>query len=102
MRTALLHTAFALTFSCTVAAADSARQPDLLRGRLLHDDACTGCHGPSMYSRPYHERNPYFTVRKQVEIWQEFVELGWSKEQIDDVAHFVQKRYYDKPCVGDC
>jgi mono/diheme cytochrome c family protein len=79
------------------------RQPDFRRGWQLHDDTCTGCHGPSMYSRPYHERNPYFTVRKQVEIWQEFVGMGWTQEQIADVAYYVQKRFYEKACEqGGC
>lgn len=84
-------------------AADSSRLPDYRRGAQLHDDACTGCHGPSMYSRPYHERNPYFTVRKQVEIWQDFVGMGWDEQQIADVAHYVQKRFYEKACEqGGC
>jgi mono/diheme cytochrome c family protein len=84
-------------------AADSSRLPDYRRGAQLHDDACTGCHGPSMYSRPYHERNPYFTVRKQVEIWQDFVGMGWDEQQIADVAFYVQKRFYEKVCEsGSC
>ncbi len=97
--------ALAVALVAAVHAADGTpeRKPDYRRGAQLHDDTCTGCHGPSMYSRPHHERNPYFTVRKQVELWQDFVGMGWTREQIDDVAHYVQKRFYEKACEpGGC
>jgi mono/diheme cytochrome c family protein len=100
-----LAMAMALGAATSVSAAETTqvRQPDFRRGWQLHDDTCTGCHGASMYSRPYHERNPYFTVRKQVEIWQEFVGMGWTQEQIADVAYYVQKRFYEKVCEpGSC
>jgi mono/diheme cytochrome c family protein len=100
IQTLYLALIMAIAPASSVNAAEPApvRQADFRRGWQLHDDACTGCHGASMYSRPYHERNPYFTVRKQVEIWQEFVGMGWSAQQIDDVAYYVQKRFYEKAC----
>jgi hypothetical protein len=74
----------------------SGAQPE--RGRALYELRCTGCHADSVHSRAKRVAADFGAVRGWVERWGRDLKLGWTAEEIDDVAVYLNDTYYRYPC----
>ena len=64
------------------------------RGELLYDTHCNACHGPEMHQRSQRIATDWASLLVQVRRWESNIGLNWSQEEITDVAHFLNERYY--------
>lgn len=76
----------------------SAISADLDRGRALHETHCRMCHDSVAYKRDKKIAATYDEVRAQVVRWQTNTSLHWSEQDIDNVATYLAKTYYNLPC----
>lgn len=74
---------------------------DIQAGQTLHDDHCVACHAALMegdptriYTRPQRQVNSYANLLKQVQRCQMSLGLQWSAATVEDVAAFLNQRYY--------
>ena len=69
--------------------------PDLERGRLLYEKHCVVCH-----TQKVHRRIPPLPANKDhlrfiVTVWVMHESMRWSKQDIEDVVHYLDRTYYD-------
>ncbi len=64
------------------------------RGELLYETHCHACHGPEMHQRSRRIATDWVTLQAQVRRWESNADLQWSQEEITDVAHYLNERYY--------
>ncbi len=84
-----------LSFLLSYQAAASAE-----RGELLYQTHCHACHGPEMHQRNRKIATDWGTLLAQVRRWESNIDLQWSQEEITDVAHYLNQRYYGFPEPG--
>jgi len=88
--------AIALFAAGSVAAAVGwgAELPDLERGRALYENHCVVCHTPKVHRRvptlPLHTDDLRFIVT----LWASQQGLRWSRDDIEDVVHYLDRTYY--------
>ena len=68
------------------------------RGRALYEMRCLGCHDQSVHGRKNRTASDFGAVRAWVARWNETLSAGWSEEEIDDVARYLNGTYYRYPC----
>jgi mono/diheme cytochrome c family protein len=94
--TALLRAAIAaLAFAAPsgpVAAADAER------GRVLYETSCSACHKDGVHRRSARKAKSFDAIRAQVARWSAEVGGRWSEDEIDDVAFYLNQRYYRFRC----
>lgn len=90
--TALLAAVLAAAMPAAVVAADGAR------GRILYEARCDGCHAESVHGRARRAASDYESVRAWVRRWSANVGTKWSAEEVDDVAAYLNGRYYKFTC----
>lgn len=81
--------------SALLAPAVTAQQGDALRGRLLYENHCQGCHTSLAHVRAGRKAGNAASVRGHVSRWQGVQGLGWSPDDIDDVTTWLYLRFYD-------
>lgn len=89
---AILALPFVLIANCTYAEEPPIRYAT--RGELLYLVYCINCHGTQPEWRDNRLAKDWVGLKKQVRLWQANLELGWSKEDIEDVARFLNLSYY--------
>lgn len=74
---------------------------DTERGMALHDANCISCHasryghdGTEMYTRPNHRIKDHAGLRKQVNFCKDNLGLTWFDDEVDDVAEYLNKTFY--------
>jgi mono/diheme cytochrome c family protein len=77
-----------LMFSGTVLA------EDFDRGQALYENHCLSCHEATVHTRDTRRATSVVELRKWVATWNFHASLGWSGEEIDDVADYMNRRYY--------
>lgn len=94
-----------IVWACLVAAAGLAQphgaraiEPDPVRGGQLYQVQCGNCHSASVHGRSKRIASEFAEIRKQVIRWSENLGLGWSTEDVDDVAVYLNGRYYRYQC----
>ncbi|MGB8434705.1 MAG: hypothetical protein WCE38_10630 [Burkholderiales bacterium] len=71
---------------------------DPARGRALYESRCVECHTKSVH-QPESRRAPSFEgVLAQVSRWNDTLGGDWTAEDIEDVAVYLNQRYYKHPC----
>lgn len=65
------------------------------RGERLYENHCTACHTSIAHKREGRKAYSKESLRDWVKRWQEHLALGWSDADIDDVATFLDERYYN-------
>jgi len=90
---ALLATAVA---ALLVAGAASAA--DLARGRALYEASCGGCHNDSVHNDNSRKARTFEEARARIASFSTQLKTGWSGAQVDDVAVYLNERYYSFPC----
>lgn len=75
-----------------------ATEPDPVRGGELYALHCGKCHSASVHGRQKRIASDFAEIRKQVIRWSENLGLGWNTEDVDDVAVYLNGRYYRYQC----
>ncbi|WP_341892288.1 hypothetical protein [Variovorax sp. YR752] len=80
-------------------AAPAAGSPS--RGELLYGTHCIACHNSQMHWRDKRLASDWPKLLAQVRHWQGVAQLGWSEDDILDVARHLNDRIYRHPVSGD-
>jgi mono/diheme cytochrome c family protein len=67
------------------------------RGELLYSIHCIVCHNAQLHWRDHKAANNWTSLRAEVERWQRLSALGWSGQDVSDVARYLNARYYGFP-----
>ncbi|MCZ7566640.1 MAG: cytochrome C [Burkholderiales bacterium] len=87
--------ALALALGCWSAPA-AAGDPD--RGRVLYETRCVECHDTSVHRRETRKAQTFAGVLAQVSRWNANLGGAWTAAEIEDVAVYLNWRYYRHPC----
>lgn len=77
-----------------------ARAADSERGRMLYELRCGECHSQSVHGRAQRDARSFGDVLAYVVRWNSQLGIGWRKEDINDVARYVNDTYYGFNCEG--
>jgi hypothetical protein len=78
--------------------ASHAHAADPARGRALYEARCGGCHNESVHNDNSRKARNFEEARRRVADFGERLDAKWSAAQVDDVAVFLNERYYRFPC----
>jgi mono/diheme cytochrome c family protein len=78
--------------------AGEAAAADPGRGRTLYEARCDGCHAQSVHGREKRAATDFDSIRGWVRRWSGNMKLAWSDEEVDDVAAWLNSRYYRFAC----
>ena len=70
------------------------------RGKLLYATHCNACHTSKIHWREQKLATGWGSLKAQVRRWQASAGLGWSEEEITDVAHYLNALHYGFPVSG--
>ena len=76
------------------AAANKPIVPVPERGQLLYENHCLSCHTSVVHIRDRRSARSLEDIRKWTRRWAGELHLPWSAEEIDDVSHYLNARYY--------
>jgi len=68
--------------------------PNEMRGELLYMTNCDACHTSSMHWREKKLAKDWKSLKQQVVRWQTIAKTSWTKQDIEDVTLYLNKRYY--------
>lgn len=89
--------ALALAAGCA-APAEKPAPPDMARGGELYRAYCNACHTAQVHWREKRLVRSWDDLLFQVSRWQRTAGLNWSREEIGDVAAYLNRVFYDIPC----
>ena len=92
------HIGTLLLLLVALGAALPAAAADPGRGRALYESRCTGCHNKSVHQREVRRATTFEGVLAQVSRWNTTLGGDWTVEDIEDVAAYLNERYYKHPC----
>lgn len=67
------------------------------RGELLYTTHCNACHTSEIHWRKQKLATDWGSLKVQVRRWQASIGLGWSEEEITDVARHLNTLHYGFP-----
>jgi len=71
---------------------------DPQRGALLYEQSCGECHTTQPHWREKRVVHDWPELLFQVERWQRVAGRGWTAREIEDVAAYLNGRFYQVPC----
>lgn len=71
--------------------------PQASRGRMLHENHCTSCHESMAYIRAKRKAKNYEAVRYWVNQRANWLKLGWTGLEKQEVIQYLNERYYKYP-----
>jgi mono/diheme cytochrome c family protein len=71
---------------------------DVERGSELYGTYCIACHTAQVHWRDKRVVQSWDDLRYQVTRWQKIAGQNWSREEIDDVAAYLNGTFYELPC----
>jgi mono/diheme cytochrome c family protein len=83
-----------LALLASVAVSWDAVAQDSERGRRLYENHCRGCHTEQVHGRRNRSALSVAELRAIVDQWQRNQKLRWSREDIDDVVHYLGSTRY--------
>ena len=99
IRKSLSICALALVAGCGAPpGAPEPRRADMLRGSELYSTYCIACHTAQVHWRDKRLVQSWDDLRYQVSRWQKIAGQDWSREDIDDVAAYLNGVFYGLPC----
>lgn len=81
----------------SLARADAQPMGDAARGELLCSTHCIACHSEKIHWRDKKLVTDWKSLRSEIDRWQGASWLGWDKEDIADVARYLNALYYHYP-----
>jgi len=101
----MIATAFASTIACAAQTdpTDHAltATADLARGRGLYQAACDVCHTQNIHWRNKRLVSSWATLVNEVTRWQRNAGQTWERSDINDVAAYLNDRFYRLPCPAN-
>jgi mono/diheme cytochrome c family protein len=70
------------------------------RGQMLYDTHCISCHTRQVHWRQASVVRNWQDLRDQVTRWQASASLGWSQDDITQVARYLNDTIYRMPQTG--
>jgi mono/diheme cytochrome c family protein len=70
---------------------------DATRGELLYSTHCTACHSTQVHWCDDALVTDWRGLQSEVRRWQEFAGLGWSNQDVAEVARYLNALYYRYP-----
>ena len=67
---------------------------DAIRGQLLYENHCMVCHTSVVHVREQRKASSREEIQAWIFRWQKELALNWEPGEIDDVAEFLNQRYY--------
>ncbi|MFY7973360.1 MAG: cytochrome C [Rubrivivax sp.] len=67
------------------------------RGELLYATHCGACHTTQMHWRDRKKVVDWASLRQEVRQWQDVARLGWSDDDIEQVARYLNDQHYRLP-----
>jgi mono/diheme cytochrome c family protein len=64
------------------------------RGALLYDNHCSACHSEQMHWRDKKVAVNWPSLKALVRRWQDEQKLAWSDADVDEVARYLNTRFY--------
>jgi len=64
------------------------------RGQLLYENHCMVCHTSVVHVREQRKASSREEIQAWIRRWQKELALNWEPGEIDDVAEFLNQRYY--------
>jgi mono/diheme cytochrome c family protein len=80
--------------ACLCAAALAQTGTEATRGELLYSTHCIACHTTQVHWRDQKLARDWATLSQQVRRWAGNAGLGWSDEEVVDVARYLNATYY--------
>jgi mono/diheme cytochrome c family protein len=71
---------------------------DVLRGQSIYETRCIVCHDKSVHQREARKAKDFAGLREQVLRWSREVGGAWSEGEIDDIALYLNNRFYFFRC----
>ncbi len=71
------------------------------RGELLYSTHCITCHTSEMHWREKRVATDFASLKFQVHRWQDAAGLGWSDNDVQDVARYLNESIYHYPPQGE-
>ena len=71
---------------------------DVMRGSELYRLHCSACHTAQVHWRDARLVRSWDDLRYQVARWQRMGGQSWSREEVEDVAAYLNRIFYDVPC----
>lgn len=99
MRNPIALTATMLMFVAFVAAAEDTTA-DKWRGELLYTTHCIACHTAQAHWRIDRLATDWTSLKFQVKRWQANIALGWSENDVIDVASYLNGLFYHFPATS--
>jgi mono/diheme cytochrome c family protein len=92
--------ALALAAACTAPTGGPESRPavDMARGGDLYRSYCIACHTAQVHWRDRRIVQSWEDLRYQVARWQKIAGQNWSREEIDDVAAYLNRLFYEVRC----
>jgi mono/diheme cytochrome c family protein len=84
----------AVAACAALAVSGSAAGETFDRGQALYENHCMSCHETTVPTRETHRATSLADLRKWVATWSFHAALDWSREEIDDVTDYIDRRYY--------
>ena len=92
LRRSILAALFVLFGNLADAGAQQVR--DATRGELLYSTHCIACHNAQVHWREKKLVTDWTSLQSEVRRWQVISGLGWSKEDIAEVARYLNDLHY--------
>ena len=67
------------------------------RGELLYSTHCIACHTTQMHWRDKRQASDWNSLKAQVRAWQATAKLGWSEDDVLEVARHLNDSFYRFP-----
>ena len=71
---------------------------DTSLGQALYEARCDKCHDTSVHARNPRSAKSFDEIRGFVARWDKELGTAWTDEEINEVARYLNERYYKFPC----
>lgn len=68
--------------------------PDIIRGQLLYENHCSGCHESTVHVRDTRHADSAGVLKEYISKWSASLQLGWTSTDLDDVTLYLNERFY--------
>jgi mono/diheme cytochrome c family protein len=89
-----LRSGLSIAFTLAVGMTPAFSWSDEIDGQLLYETHCITCHNEQVHWRQNRLAKDWTTLRTQIERWQANIGQRWTREQITDVAKYLNQVFY--------
>lgn len=68
--------------------------PAASRGQMLYENHCISCHESVVHIREQQQARTLAQLRARVQYWADYLQLRWSREEVEEVANHLDSQYY--------